>query len=67
MNQEIFLLIAPLIVLELVLKLVCYRDWIGRTAMNGLSKPIWLFIILFINLFGPIAYLVYGRKTYGND
>ena len=67
MQTETVLLFAPLVILELILKGVCLTDWFGRTRYNKLSKPAWLLIILFINLFGPIAYLVYGRKTYGND
>ncbi|MDD2296330.1 MAG: PLD nuclease N-terminal domain-containing protein [Sphaerochaetaceae bacterium] len=67
MNKEIVLLVAPLVVLELILKLICLRDWSQRERMNGLSRTAWLLIFLFVNLFGPIAYLVYGRKYHGND
>lgn len=67
MSEEILLLSAPLVVLELILKLVCLRDWMHRDRFNGLSKTAWLMIFLFVNLFGPIAYLVYGRKHHGND
>lgn len=67
MSEEILLLSAPLVVLELILKLVCLRDLMHRDRFNGLSKTAWLLIFLLVNLFGPIAYLVYGRKHHGND
>lgn len=67
MNEEIVLLVAPIVVMELILKVICLRDWIRREQVNGLSRRAWLLIFLFVNLFGPIAYLVYGRKYHGND
>lgn len=66
MNTETIILIIPLVVLELILKIVCLRDWLKRDHFNGLPKPAWLLIFLFINLFGPVVYLVYGRRTDGN-
>ncbi|MDD3823452.1 MAG: PLD nuclease N-terminal domain-containing protein [Sphaerochaetaceae bacterium] len=67
MNGEMILLLAPLVVMELILKTVCLRDWMKREALNGLSRTAWLLIFLFVNLLGPVAYLVYGRKYHGND
>jgi hypothetical protein len=67
MSKEFVLLVTPLVVLELILKLVCLRDWMKREHVNGLSRTAWLLIFLFVNLFGPIAYLVYGRKHHGHD
>ncbi|NLE15119.1 MAG: PLDc_N domain-containing protein [Spirochaetales bacterium] len=67
MSKEFVLLVTPLVVLELILKLVCLRDWMKREQVNGLSRTAWLLIFLFVNLFGPIAYLVYGRKHHGHD
>ena len=61
------LLLAPLVVMELILKAVCLRDWMKREALNGLSRTAWLLIFLFVNLLGPVAYLVYGRKYHVND
>jgi len=67
MSKEFVLLVTPLVVLELILKLVCLRDWMKREHVNRLSRTAWLLIFLFVNLFGPIAYLVYGRKHHGHD
>jgi hypothetical protein len=65
-TNETIMLIVPLILLELFLKVLCFRDWIHREQFKGLPRIAWLLIFLFINLFGPIAYLAYGRKTDGN-
>lgn len=67
MNGEMILLLAPLVVMELILKAVCLKDWMKRESPNGLSRTAWLLIFLFVNLLGPVAYLVYGRKYHGND
>ncbi len=66
MNTETIILIIPLLILELILKVVCIRDWLHREEFNGLPKKAWLLIFLFINTFGPLVYLIYGRKTDGN-
>jgi len=65
MTGEALVLISPLIV-ELILKIICIRDWLHREQFNGIGRIPWLLIVLFVNLFGPLAYLLYGRKTYGN-
>ncbi|MCK9547167.1 MAG: PLD nuclease N-terminal domain-containing protein [Sphaerochaeta sp.] len=67
MNGKTLLLFAPLVVMELILKAVCLGDWMKRESLNGLSRTAWLLIFLFVNLLGPVAYLVYGRKYDGND
>jgi hypothetical protein len=65
-TQEMILLVIPLVLLEIFLKVLCFRDWLHREQFNGISKIGWLCIFLFINLLGPLAYLIYGRKTDGN-
>ena len=67
MNGEMILLLAPLVVMELILKAVCLTDWMKRGSLDGLSGAAWLLSFLFGNLLGPVAYLVYGRKYHGND
>jgi hypothetical protein len=67
MNGKTLLLFAPLVVMELILKAVCLWDWMKRESLNGLSRTAWLLIFLFVNLLGPVAYLVYGKKYHDND
>ncbi|MGE7092384.1 PLDc N-terminal domain-containing protein [Lysinibacillus sp. NPDC048646] len=53
--------IAPLIVVQFILVVVALFDLRKIHATNG-PKILWVFIILFVNLLGPIAYFIVGRK-----
>ncbi|GAB3804099.1 PLDc N-terminal domain-containing protein [Virgibacillus kimchii] len=60
--QEInWQLIAPLIVIQVVLALVALIDWVKADDFNG-PKWMWFFIIIFINIFGPVIYFIFGRR-----
>jgi len=62
MDSTMILLLLPLVALEIILKILCLRDWLKRESFNGLNRTGWLIVFLLINLIGPVAYLVYGRK-----
>ena len=53
--------IAPLIGVQIILMIVALIDLRKIHATNG-PKILWVFIILFINLLGPVAYFIVGRK-----
>lgn len=53
--------IAPLLVVQFILLIVALVDLRKIHATNG-PKILWVFIILCVSLFGPIAYFVVGRK-----
>lgn len=57
-NWSIF---APIIVVQIVLTLSALIDWIKQENTRG-PKMLWLIIILFVNILGPILYFVIGRK-----
>ena len=54
-------IIAPIIVIQLVLMIVALIACIRAEATNG-PKWLWILIIIFINIIGPILYFVIGRK-----
>ncbi|MFD2132648.1 PLDc N-terminal domain-containing protein [Pseudogracilibacillus auburnensis] len=54
-------IIAPIIVIQMILMIVAFIDWIKVEKTNG-PKLLWLFIILLITTFGPILYFIIGRK-----
>ena len=54
-------IIAPLIIVQFILMILALVDLRKIHATNG-PKILWVFIILFVSLFGPIAYFVVGRK-----
>ncbi|MGG2057402.1 PLD nuclease N-terminal domain-containing protein [Lysinibacillus pakistanensis] len=54
-------IIAPLIIVQLILMIVALFDLRKIHGTNG-PKILWVFIIVFVNLLGPIAYFIVGRK-----
>jgi hypothetical protein len=63
---EIIKLLSPLIIIQFGLAIYCVVD-ILRKGVRNLSKGLWLLIVVFINLFGPILYLTLGRKKWQDD
>lgn len=64
-NIEIFLQILPflipILIIQLGLMIYCLVDLSKREQFNG---PKWLWVILIVlgQLWGPILYLIFGRK-----
>lgn len=55
--------IAVLIAAQLALVIVSLIDLARRPAVLGGRKWVWLLVILFGNMLGPILYLALGRKA----
>ena len=53
--------LIPIILLQTVLMGVALIDLIRREHTRG-PKWLWALIIVFVNLIGPILYLVLGRE-----
>ncbi|MDY6825976.1 MAG: PLD nuclease N-terminal domain-containing protein [Bacillota bacterium] len=51
----------PFLVLQILLMVWAIIDLIRRREVKGLPRWAWILIIVFINIFGPIIYLVFGR------
>jgi len=64
MGNEIINLIKmfmPIIILNYALVVWCI--WlIIKKGVRNLSEVIWVIIVLFVNGFGPIIFLIFGRK-----
>ncbi|WP_066256704.1 PLD nuclease N-terminal domain-containing protein [Neobacillus drentensis] len=56
-------ILAPIFIIQLILIIVAIIDLIRIETTNG-PKWLWVLIILFINILGPILYFVIGRKRY---
>ncbi len=63
-STELLLMLLPLIFIQLGLFIYCAVK-IFREGVQNLSKWLWLAICLFINLLGPMIFLVVGRKKAG--
>jgi ABC-type molybdate transport system permease subunit len=60
--DEMWLLIAPLVILQLGLMIFALLDWARRPQTRYLNRWVWLPIILFLSLLGPLAYFLLGRE-----
>lgn len=54
-------LIISVIILYLALFLTAIID-LARNWQTRKNPIIWLLVIIFINIFGPVIYLIFGRK-----
>lgn len=54
-------LIIPLVVIQLGLLLFSLVDLIKRDKVKGGNKVVWALVIIFINIIGPIVYLIFGK------
>lgn len=58
---KILPLLIPLFVIQIILLVVALVDLIKQPKTRG-PKWMWALIILFVNMIGPIVYLVVGRE-----
>ncbi|NUM48104.1 MAG: PLDc_N domain-containing protein [Anaerolineales bacterium] len=54
-------LLIPILILQLILMITALVDLSRRAQTRG-PKWVWVLVILFINLIGPIIYFVAGRQ-----
>ena len=55
-------IVTPLLIVQLLLILVALINCLRAERTNG-PKWMWALIIVFISVFGPIAYFVFGRRN----
>lgn len=61
--EEILPFLIPLIVLQLILVAVGLFDLTRpERRVKGDNKLVWGLVIVFINLFGPLIYFLFGRE-----
>ena len=61
LTTDLLLMLLPLVAIQIGLAVYCAVK-IFREGVQNLNKWIWLVICLFVNLLGPIAFLLVGRK-----
>lgn len=54
-------LLIPLLILQLGLMIAALVDLIRRPTIRG-PKWVWLLVILFFSMLGPLAYFLFGRE-----
>ncbi|GEL78152.1 PLDc N-terminal domain-containing protein [Tenuibacillus multivorans] len=60
-NQDLILLLLPVLILQLILLVIAIIDLIRIEKANG-PKWVWALVIIFINIIGPIVYFIFGRR-----
>jgi hypothetical protein len=60
--QRYIPLIAPLLIIHLLLLAIALIDLVRREQVRYIPKWAWAIVIIFINLIGPISYLIIGRE-----
>lgn len=58
--RELLPLLIPLLVIQLALLIFALIDLSRRSTTRG-PKWVWVLVIVFINIIGPIVYFVVGR------
>lgn len=58
---DMILVLLPLIALQLGLAIYCTVK-IAREGVQNFNKGIWIVLCLFVQLIGPVAFLMWGRK-----
>lgn len=55
-------LLIPILLLQLGLQIYALVDLSRQPKVRGGSKWIWVLVIIFLEIFGPIVYFLFGRK-----
>lgn len=61
LDPQILIAIVPLALIQLSLLIFCIQK-ILKEGTRNLSKPLWILIVIFINLLGPVMYIFLGRN-----
>ena len=59
--QQYLPYLIQVIVIQLGLLVFALLDLLKRQRTRG-PKWMWIIIIIFVNIFGPVAYLLFGRE-----
>lgn len=62
LNEIPWAAIVPILILQLILMSIALVSCIKEEKTNG-PKWLWILIILFIQLIGPVLYFVVGRRN----
>ncbi|MFZ3577994.1 PLD nuclease N-terminal domain-containing protein [Virgibacillus sp. DJP39] len=63
LNEINWAVIAPILIIQAILLTVALVDLVRISKTNG-PKWVWLLVILFVNIIGPILYFIFGRRPH---
>lgn len=59
---ELLPILIPIILIQVSLMIFTLIKALKQTEFKILNKPVWALIIIFLQLVGPITYLIVERK-----
>lgn len=59
---KLMAIIAPILVIQLILVIIALVQCVKAEKTRG-PKVVWVLVIIFINLLGPIAFFLFGRRN----
>lgn len=59
---ELLPFLIPLILLQTVLMITALVMIIRQQEFKYLNKPVWILLVIFLNLVGPVLYFVLERR-----
>ncbi|MEG2708750.1 MAG: PLD nuclease N-terminal domain-containing protein [Vagococcus sp.] len=59
--KEILPILLPIILIQLGLMVYALLKVVKQQQFKCLNKPMWVLIVMFLQLFGPITYLILER------
>jgi hypothetical protein len=62
--SKLIAVIAPFIAVQLILMTIAIVLCVKAKETRG-PKLMWILIIIFVNILGPIAFFVFGRRNEG--
>ncbi len=57
------LMVLPLLLIQIALAIVAILDLTKKGQTTYLNKKIWIIIVLFVSMFGPVAYFMLEGKN----
>lgn len=61
LNSINWAVIAPILIIQGLLIIIALIDWFRTPTTNG-PKWLWLILILFLTMVGPVLYFIIGRR-----
>lgn len=59
--REYFVFLVPVIILQVILAISALIHVLKNPKYRFGNKTMWILIVLFIQIIGPVIYFVYGR------
>jgi multisubunit Na+/H+ antiporter MnhG subunit len=60
-DWKFYAAIMPIVLLNVILIIWCISDIAKRSNIKLFDKRIWILVIIFIQIIGPVTYLILGR------